>query len=118
MVFLRPSFHCGTQLLLGLASTWTTTLAQPSPGQTSNVAITSGGQQRNYLIFTPPLYDSNVSAPLILSYHGGLRTAEHQLALDQFTNPEFNPGAFVVYPQGIDVCFFLSFFLSFWPPPF
>ncbi|KAJ5669036.1 hypothetical protein N7462_010106 [Penicillium macrosclerotiorum] len=40
--------------------------------------------------------------PVIFSYHGGVRTAEDELKLDQLTNPEFNDKAIVVYPQGIN----------------
>jgi len=59
-------------------------------GVVSNVTITSGGHQRNYLISIPPTYNSLHPTPIILSYHGGVRTAEDQLLLDQLTYPEFN----------------------------
>jgi poly(3-hydroxybutyrate) depolymerase len=72
-------------------------------GSVSNVTIPSGGYQRSYLVFIPPTYDADIPTPIILSYHGGLRTAEDQLQLDEFTNPEFNTQSFVVYPQGINV---------------
>lgn len=69
----------------------------------SNVSIISDGVQRSYLLSIPPAYNGQTPVPLILSYHGGTRTAKDQLVLDQLTSPEFNPGAIVVYPQGIDV---------------
>ena len=74
-----------------------------SVGGVSNITITSGGLQRNYLISIPPTYLAEVPTSIILSYHGGLRTAEDQLQLDQLTNPEFNTFSFVVYPQGVNV---------------
>ena len=74
-----------------------------STGVVSNVTIVSGGNQRNYLISIPPYYHSKIPTPAILSYHGGLRTAEQQLLLDQLTNPVFNTLSFVIYPQGINV---------------
>lgn len=72
-------------------------------GTVSNATILSGGVQRKYLIAIPTSYNAFVPTPIILSYHGGSRTAESQLQLDQLTNPEFNRFAFVVYPQGINV---------------
>jgi poly(3-hydroxybutyrate) depolymerase len=72
-------------------------------GVVSNVTISSDGLPRNYLISIPPGYNSLFPAPIILSYHGGVRTAEDQLLLDELTNPEFNRDYFVIYPQGIGV---------------
>lgn len=74
-----------------------------SAGKVSNVTISSGGHHRNYLISIPPSYRADILTPAILSYHGGQRTAEDQLQLDQLTNPEFNSVSFVIYPQGINV---------------
>lgn len=74
-----------------------------SVGQVANVTITSGGLLRYYLISIPPTYHNELPTPVILSYHGGVRTAEDQLQLDELTNPEFNTNSFVIYPQGINV---------------
>jgi poly(3-hydroxybutyrate) depolymerase len=74
-----------------------------SSGSVSNVTMASDGHQRNYLIFIPPKYHSVIPTPAILSYHGGVRTAENQLLLDELTSPEFNTGSIVIYPQGINV---------------
>jgi poly(3-hydroxybutyrate) depolymerase len=74
-------------------------------GTVSNVAILSDGATRSYLISIPPKYNAYLPTPLILSYHGGVRTALDQLQLDQLTNPEFNTVSMVVYPQGINVRF-------------
>ncbi|OKL60968.1 hypothetical protein UA08_03692 [Talaromyces atroroseus] len=71
-------------------------------GSVSNITIISSGSERSYLVFVPPHYSPCVAKPIIFSYHGGDRTAEDQLKLDQLTNPEFNKNAFVVYPQGIN----------------
>lgn len=73
-------------------------------GSVANVTITSGGLSRFFLVSIPPTYKADVPTPAILSYHGGQRTAESQLQLDQLTNPEFNTDSFVIYPQGINVC--------------
>ena len=72
-------------------------------GTVSSVNISSGGVQRSYLISIPSSYKAYVPTPIILSYHGGVRTAEDQLELDQLSNPEFNTVSVVVYPQGINV---------------
>lgn len=72
-------------------------------GGVFNVSIRSDGIDRSFLISIPPEYHSHVPNPVIVSYHGGDRTAESQLQLDQLTNPEFNTRDIVVYPQGIDV---------------
>lgn len=72
-------------------------------GSTSNVTIITSGLERSYLVFIPPDYSSHAETPVIFSYHGGDRTAEDQLELDELTSPEFNTHALVVYPQGIDV---------------
>ncbi|KAJ6022140.1 carbohydrate esterase family 1 protein [Penicillium herquei] len=75
---------------------------QITKGSTINVSITSDGLDRSYLLSFPSDYHPQVAAPAIFSFHGGTRTAESQLELDQLTNPEFNTQALVVYPQGID----------------
>ncbi|OZJ01666.1 hypothetical protein BZG36_05673, partial [Bifiguratus adelaidae] len=59
------------------------------------------GTLRNFLISIPSTYSQQSQVPIILSYHGGTKTAQHQLELDQLTNPQFNTFAMVVYPQGL-----------------
>ena len=76
---------------------------QISAGSIFNFSISSTGLNRRYLLSIPPNYYPGIPTPVILSYHGGTKTAEDQLQLDQLTNPEFNTQAIVVYPQGIDV---------------
>ncbi|KAE9376221.1 carbohydrate esterase family 1 protein [Stipitochalara longipes BDJ] len=90
-IFVPPLTGCGKALPHGQAL-----------GSTTNVSISSGGFQRSYLVFIPPTYNSFIPTPLILSYHGGVRTALDQLQLDQLTSPEFNTVSMVVYPQGIN----------------
>jgi poly(3-hydroxybutyrate) depolymerase len=72
-------------------------------GSVTNVTISSGGFQRSYLVFIPPKYNAFIPTSLILSYHGGVRTALDQLELDDLTSPVFNTASMVVYPQGINV---------------
>lgn len=87
-----------------LSGCWKPLPEAQSPGEVANITLSSGGLLRSYLVFVPPNYNPLVPTPVILSYHGGTQTAEDQLRLDQLTNPEFNTEAFVIYPQGINVC--------------
>ncbi|OZJ01436.1 hypothetical protein BZG36_05698 [Bifiguratus adelaidae] len=63
--------------------------------------LDSSGTLRNFLISIPSSYSQQSQVPIILSYHGGTRTAQYQLELD-LTNPQFNTFAMVVYPQGLN----------------
>ena len=69
----------------------------------TNVSITSNGLDRSYLIWVPNSYKPGTQSSVILSYHGGTKTAEDQLQLDKLTDPFFKTSSIVVYPQGINV---------------
>lgn len=71
----------------------------PEPDSTTDVHI----GDRRYLLYIPVNYDPGTPAPLILSYHGGTRTAESQQALDLLSTTYFNEDHIVVYPNGINV---------------
>lgn len=58
---------------------------------------------RSYRLYFPVNYRQKKPAPLILSYHGGSRTAKWQEELDLLTTTYFNKDYIVVYPQGINV---------------
>ncbi|KUI64826.1 Feruloyl esterase B [Cytospora mali] len=58
--------------------------------------------ERQYLLWFPGNYEPTEPAPLILSYHGGSRTAEEQYQLDLLTTTYFNTDYIVVYPSGIN----------------
>ncbi|KIH89947.1 ferulic acid esterase (FaeA) [Sporothrix brasiliensis 5110] len=73
-----------------------------SRGAVTNASITSNGLDRNYLVFVPPNYENKKPTQVILSFHGGTKTALQQLELDNLTLPEFNTDSIVVYPQGIN----------------
>lgn len=51
------------------------------------------------LISIPPNYNINTKAQVILSFHGGDRTAQDQSQLDGLTNATINNDKIVVYPQ-------------------
>ncbi|CAN8097211.1 unnamed protein product [Discula destructiva] len=79
---------------------------RPSPGCTTNnpvaldstLNITLG--DRRYLVYFPVNYEPDTPAPLVLSYHGGTRTAETQQALDLLSTTYFNEDYITVYPNG------------------
>lgn len=58
---------------------------------------------REYRLYFPVSYQSAKPAPLILSYHGGHRTAKWQEELDLLTSTYFNEDYIVVYPSGLNV---------------
>ncbi|KAI1001830.1 hypothetical protein K3495_g6373 [Podosphaera aphanis] len=61
----------------------------------------SNGATRTYLIHIPATYDKNAPTPLIFSFHGRTQNSSYQERLSGFSNPEWNPKAIAVYPQGI-----------------
>lgn len=71
----------------------------PRPDSFLNVDL----GDRRYLLYIPVNYDTARPAPLILSFHGGTRTAETQQALDLLSTTYFNQDYIVVYPNGVDV---------------
>lgn len=76
---------------------------QTPGGDAAKVTIESSGVERSYLISIPQEYSPDVASPLILSFHGGDRTAKNQLDLDQLSSPDFNTVAIVVYSQDLHV---------------
>lgn len=58
---------------------------------------------RDYLLYIPTRYEPTVPAPLILSYHGGSRDADHQAALDRLNSTFFNKNYLVAYPNSVNV---------------
>ena len=71
--------------------------------QYTNVAITSGGVSRWFLVVLPPKFDSWLPTPVILSYDGGVRNATQRMVLDQIWNPALNDFAITLYPQVVNV---------------
>lgn len=69
----------------------------------SNITITSDKQERSFLLWVSATYSSKTPSSVILSYHGGNKSAKDQLELDGFTTADANAASIVVYPQGINV---------------
>jgi poly(3-hydroxybutyrate) depolymerase len=72
-------------------------------GSTTNVSIQSGGIDRDYLLHVPSTYNGKNSVSLIFSFHGRGKDAKGQKKLSEFYNPDFNPDAISVYPNGVPV---------------
>lgn len=81
-------------------------------GSSTTVNFTqSDGTLRSYLIHIPTNYSSTALTPLIFSFHGASSSSANQEGLTGLSGAAVNPGAIVVYPQGISVCS-LSMFCS------
>lgn len=84
-------------------------------GSTTKTSITSGGLDREYLLHVPITYDATKKVPLIFSFHGRGKNASGQMELSQFANPDFNPDAISVFPNGVKVSTSLFLYLDFCP---
>ncbi|EPE04423.1 ferulic acid esterase [Ophiostoma piceae UAMH 11346] len=84
-----PHSGCGKPLSYG-----------QSPSSFHNVTIWSGNLERRFVVFIPPAYDTLRPSQLIVSFHGGTKTAEEQISLDSLTSDDFNAQSIVIYPQG------------------
>jgi poly(3-hydroxybutyrate) depolymerase len=101
--------------LLSATQAFATGCGEPLPvkaGSTTNVSIQSGGIERDYLLHVPSTYDGKNPVSLIFSFHGRGKDATGQKKLSQFSNPEFNPDAISVYPNGIPVSTLYIFFFN------
>jgi poly(3-hydroxybutyrate) depolymerase len=105
-LLLKHTFLFTILAFISMASCLSQIDRQP-PGTVRNHTISIGQLERSFLLFLPQDYDTdNTPRPLILSYHGGGRTAERQLKLDQLTDPFFNRFSIILYPQGLNVCMY------------
>ncbi|KAK6192999.1 hypothetical protein LQW54_012903 [Pestalotiopsis sp. IQ-011] len=59
-------------------------------------------ESRSYMFWLPKQYDGETPLPVILSYHGIRQSPAKQANLDWFTDPQYNTGQIVVYPQAVD----------------
>ncbi len=64
---------------------------------------TSPPSNRAYSLTVPQDYNNSVATPLLLAFHGRGENNLIQEQTSKFSDPYFNDGAIVVYPQGIDV---------------
>lgn len=88
---------------VAFASLGSCSTADQSVKNPATISIQSDSQDRSFLVWTPPNYNSKTASPVIISYHGGTKTAQDQRELDGLTDAASDTASIVVYPQGIDV---------------
>lgn len=70
-------------------------------GVSKDFQVATNGGNRTYRIHLPISYNPNITAPLIISYHGHGEDMVQQEILSQFSNDAINPNMIAVYPQGL-----------------
>ena len=68
--------------------------------QTQSITITSGGIDRNFLLYVPSIYDAGTPAPLIFCFHGYGSSASVNLAYTGFRAIADTAGFILIHPQG------------------
>jgi len=71
-----------------------------SKAQTINGSIMHDGIQRDYVLYVPTNYDSNISVPLILNFHGFGGSGAQQMANSTFRPIADTAGFIIVHPTG------------------
>jgi polyhydroxybutyrate depolymerase len=66
----------------------------------STLSLTSGGEERNYLLYVPKTYDPAASTPLILSFHGFSSSPLQQALFSEWNALADKEGFLVAYPEG------------------
>jgi len=66
----------------------------------TNGTLTSGGEQRRYLLYVPDSYDPSTPAPLVISIHGFAEWPAHQQQISRWNDLADENGFLVVYPMG------------------
>ena len=66
----------------------------------SNHTMIVGGQEREYLLYVPPSYDSTRPTPLVISLHGAGLWGAAQEKISQWNRVADGAGLLVVYPTG------------------
>lgn len=64
-------------------------------------SILYNGEQRTYLVHTPPSYDGSTDIPMVLALHGGGGSAAGMEALSELSQKADEAGFIVVYPEGV-----------------
>lgn len=66
----------------------------------TNGSLTSGGENRRYLLYMPDSYDPSTPTPLVLSFHGFAEWPAHQQQISRWNDLADENGFLVVYPMG------------------
>lgn len=64
--------------------------------------ITSGGQERSYVMHIPATYDPAKSTSLVISFHGFASNAAEQVVLTKWNEVSDKENFVVVYPQALE----------------
>ena len=62
--------------------------------------LLSGGLERCYYLYTPPMYEPTQPMPVVFSFHGFLSNPESQALISGWHKLAAREGFLVVYPQG------------------
>lgn len=63
------------------------------------------GTWRAFRTYTPPTYNKNIPMPLIMAYHGTMKTQPKLAQQSRFSNPKVNPNMVVQYMTALKVRF-------------
>jgi polyhydroxybutyrate depolymerase len=64
--------------------------------------------RRRVRMYMPEAYEADKPSPLIIAFHGKYRNGTAFERITEFSNPEINKDAIVLYPDGIDVSLVVS----------
>lgn len=56
--------------------------------------------QREYILYVPEIYDSNIAVPLVLNFHGYTQSALYQMSFGDMRTIADTANFILVYPQG------------------
>jgi polyhydroxybutyrate depolymerase len=76
-----------------------------NPGQQPNFEtrkITHQDRAREYLLYTPPSYNAQSPAPLVIAFHGGSTSHQRLARTTLFHKLADEQGFLVAYPNGVD----------------
>ncbi len=102
---------CTAYLIAALAGTLSgAAMAQQSPrcqgkvGETGTFerTLVSGGWTRSYLLHVPETYDATKPVPLVLNFHGLLKSGSYQQDYTGMSDKADEEGFIVAYPDGIE----------------
>jgi len=66
----------------------------------TNGTMVSSGEEREYLLYVPKIYDRTRKTPLVISMHGGGLWGAAQRDISQWNRVADEHGFIVVYPSG------------------
>ena len=78
------------------------TPAKPQPSGQSTVQITSGGVDRNYILYVPRSYSGSTAVPVVFDFHGWGSTATQQIGYGDFRSLAERDDFLIAAPSGED----------------